>query len=62
MISIFDYGFPETEELFKKNKVELISLSDYHSLIKKALEMGYVKEDQMEILLDWRKAPSTWGK
>lgn len=61
MVSIFDYGFPETEELFKKNKVELVSLSDYYTLIRKALELGFVKEDQMEILMEWRKNPANWG-
>jgi len=62
MVSIFDYGFPETEALFKKHKVELISLSDYHFLIKKALELGYIKPDQMEVVLEWRKNPAEWGR
>lgn len=62
MVSIFDYGFPEKEELFKKHKVELYSLSDYHSLVKKAIEMQYIKEDQMEVLLQWRNDPANWQK
>lgn len=61
MVSIFDYGFPATEEIFKKAKVELVSLSNYSYLIQAALELGYVQESQMDILKQWRENPSEWG-
>lgn len=60
MISIFDYDFPQKTELFKKNKVELVSLSDYTTLVKKAVEMEYIKENQLDILMNWRNDPSNW--
>lgn len=61
MVSIFDYGFSATEEIFKKAKVELISLSNYSYLIQAALELGYVEESHMDILKQWRENPAEWG-
>ncbi len=61
MISIFDYGFSNTEDIFKTAKVDLISLSNYSFLIQKALELGYVEESHMDILKEWRENPAEWG-
>lgn len=60
MVAIFNYGFAETDVLFKTQKVNLITLSDYDHLIKKALEMEYIKEDQLDTLREWRQNPSLW--
>lgn len=61
MISIFDYDFPQKSELFKKNKVELVSLSDYTTLVKKAADMEYIKEHQLDVLMNWRNDPANWN-
>lgn len=62
MLSIFDYGFKQTEVLFQKNKVDLVSLCDYNQLIKKAVELNYVNDSHMETLMNWRANPAKWGK
>ncbi|MBW7942513.1 MAG: orotate phosphoribosyltransferase [Candidatus Kuenenia stuttgartiensis] len=62
MVSIFDYGFEDTHQLFEKHKVKLISLCDYSHLIQKALEMDYIKEQDLDLLRQWRNNPSNWGK
>lgn len=62
MAAIFNYGFEETEHLFKAHKVELVTLCDYSHLIRKALELEYIKQEQMDVLLQWRKDPANWGK
>lgn len=62
MLSIFDYGFKQTETLFLKNKVDLVSLCDYDQLIKKAIELNYVNNSHMETLMNWRMNPAKWGK
>lgn len=62
MAAIFNYGFEETEHLFKAHKVELVTLCDYAHLIRKALELEYIKQEQMDVLLQWRKYPANWGK
>ncbi len=61
MIAIFTYGFPVADEAFKQAGCTLRTLSNYNALISLAKETGYVKEDQTETLLEWRKSPETWG-
>jgi orotate phosphoribosyltransferase len=60
MVSIFTYGFPVAEEAFRKAGVQLVALSDYHTLIEMAVETGYISRSDVEILEQWRKEPSAW--
>jgi orotate phosphoribosyltransferase len=62
MLAIFTYNFPVATESFRKAGVELTTLSNYQTLIELALEMGEIKQDELENLQNWRKNPSTWGK
>lgn len=62
MVAIFTYGFPVSENAFKEHKVELTTLSNYNVMIETAVATGYVKEEQVETLKEWRKSPDTWGK
>ena len=61
MISIFNYGFDLSRQNFENAQCPLISLCDYTELINQALESGYIKEDDVEILQQWRNAPELWG-
>ncbi len=60
MLAIFTYGFDVATDNFEKNDVELHTLSDYSHLIDQASRTGYIKENQMVTLMDWRKSPSQW--
>ena len=60
MVSIFTYGFKVAAENFRTAKVKFYSLSDYDALIRKALELGYVTEDQIVLLKSWRTDPASW--
>jgi len=60
MVSIFTYGFPVATQNFEKAGVPYVSLTNYGTLIELAVEKGIVSPDQQEILMDWRKDPSTW--
>ncbi len=62
MLAIFTYGFPVAEEAFKEANCTLNTLSNYNSLIALAQEIGYVKPEQLDTLLAWRKSPETWGQ
>lgn len=61
MISIFNYGFELSKQNFENAQCPLISLCDYTELINQALESGYIKENDVEILQQWRMAPELWG-
>ncbi|GAB4507162.1 MAG: orotate phosphoribosyltransferase [Allomuricauda sp.] len=60
MIAIFTYGFPVSTENFEKEGVELHTLSDYENLIEQASDTQYIKENQLQTLLEWRSNPQQW--
>lgn len=60
MIAIFTYGFPVSTENFEKEGVELHTLSDYENLIEQASDTHYIKENQLQTLLEWRSNPQQW--
>lgn len=62
MVSIFTYGLPIAEENFKKEQVKLFSLADYDSLIQKAVEGEYIKDNEIKSLMKWRLNPVEWEK
>jgi orotate phosphoribosyltransferase len=62
MCAIFTYGFPVAEKSFTDANVKLITLSNYNKLVQIAIETGYVKANQLEVLNKWREAPEKWGR
>ena len=62
MVAIFSYKFPTAEENFKKANVELHTLSDYNQLLAQATETGYISNEDLKLLQEWRENPSQWKK
>jgi orotate phosphoribosyltransferase len=60
MVAIFSYGFQIAEDNFRNAGAELVTLTDYHTLIQVALESNEIKQDQVEMLQQWRMDPSNW--
>ncbi len=60
MVSIFNYGFTIAEEAFAAANVTFTSLSNYQTLIGIAVEKQLVSAETEELLMQWRKSPSTW--
>ena len=58
MTAIFTYGFPVAEQNFRQAGVKLDTLSNYDTLVQLALEQGYIKEEELDFLREWRKDPS----
>lgn len=61
-IAITTYEFEKTINAFKEAKCNLITLTDFTTLINKAAEMGYIEETEKNIVLEWNKNASEWGK
>ena len=61
MVASFTYGFPVSVKAFKDANVKLVTLTDYESVVDQALETGYIKESDVEVLHDWRKDPAHWN-
>lgn len=62
MLSVFDYDFNIKSENFKKAKCELISLTSYEHVLKAALELDYIQENELNVLKEWKENPDTWMK
>lgn len=60
MIAAFTYGFEQAKKAFKDAGVELTTLTNYNAVLQVALNIGYIVEDDVEILDEWRKDPAHW--
>ncbi len=60
MLAIFTYGFDTAEKNFEEKELNLNTLSNYEYLIEQASDTGYIKEDQLNTLKEWRTDPSKW--
>jgi orotate phosphoribosyltransferase len=60
MVSIFTYEFPVAIEKFAASNLKYYPLTNYSSLLRLAMEKGLVKQEQQEILLNWRNDPAGW--
>lgn len=60
MVAAFTYGFPVAEKAFKDAKVPLVTLTTYEAVLEIAIQTGYIVEDDVETLDEWRKDPEHW--
>ena len=60
MVAIFTYGFDVADKNFQKEDIQLHTLSNYENLIDQASDTNYIKEEQMNTLMEWKKNPSIW--
>ncbi len=61
MAAIFTYGFDVAAENFKNANIQLVTLSNYPTLLKAAVEKNYISQEEVATLSDWSKDPSVWG-
>jgi len=61
MAAIFTYGFDVAAENFKNADIQLVTLSNYPTLLKAAVEKNYISQEEVATLSDWSKDPSVWG-
>ncbi|MBM3176867.1 MAG: orotate phosphoribosyltransferase [Bacteroidetes bacterium] len=60
MAAIFTYGFPTAENNFNDAKIPLVCLSDFKHLLDQAVKSGYMKQEQLELVGQWRENPAEW--
>lgn len=60
MAAIFTYGFPVAVNAFKEAGVNLITLSNYNTMLDAALESKFIRAEDLETLKEWRKDPANW--
>ncbi|MFN5371614.1 MAG: orotate phosphoribosyltransferase [Bacteroidia bacterium] len=61
LVSIFDYGFDTARSVFEKEKCPFFSLSNYDTLLERALANKYVSKSDEDLLRSWKNNPEAWG-
>lgn len=61
MVAIFTYEFKKASDSFTEEKCVLNTLSNYSVMIDTAVKTGYIGQEEVETLKNWRVNPSTWG-
>lgn len=62
MVASYTYGFPVAEQAFTEANVKLVTLTDYEHVVAEALETGYIAQEDVELLHEWRKDPAHWNQ
>jgi len=60
--TIFTYNFDTASSRLQEVGVPVYALTDYTTLIDVALQGGYIKNEDLQLLADWRSHPDTWPK
>ena len=62
MAAIFTYDLPIAKKNFEKENCQLLTLSNYDNLVRKAVESNYISDSDIHKLVKWRENPQKWGK
>ena len=62
MVASYTYGFDVAKKAFEEANVELITLTNYEAVLEVAQETGYITEDELPMLDEWRKDPAHWNQ
>ncbi|MCQ2132158.1 MAG: orotate phosphoribosyltransferase [Bacteroidaceae bacterium] len=60
MVASYTYGFPVAEQAFSEAGVRLITLTNYEAVLEVAKQIGYITEEQIPTLNEWRRDPANW--
>ena len=61
MVAAYTYGFDVAAKAFKDANVELVTLTNYEAVVSEAVRIGYIDEDDVDLLNEWRKDPAHWN-
>lgn len=60
MAAFFTYGFELAEKNFSEAGCRLVTLCDYEQLLSEARESGFIDEENLDTLRQWRLNPQNW--
>ncbi len=61
MVSIFNYGFEVANKAFAEKNCNYVSLTNYATMIRLAIQKGIVAAEMEEVLMKWSADPANWG-
>ena len=57
---IVDYQMPAAREVISSKQLDLISLTNFDSILESSLERGFISEKEGKLLIDWQRDPANW--
>lgn len=61
MMAIFTYGMHSSVEAFRDAACELTTLTDFETLLAKAIDENYINEQEQASLIEWKQNPKAWS-
>jgi orotate phosphoribosyltransferase len=61
-VAIFTYEMEKAKNAFANAECNLITLSNFSTLVGVAADEGYIRPEEKEKVLEWSKDPAGWGK
>ena len=61
-MAIFTYGFESAVSNFNNAECAYTTLTDYTTLLEKALASNYIEKKQLTLLREWKMNPENWQK
>ena len=61
LVSIFNYGFPETAVKFASANCPYLSLCEFNTLAEQAASINYISEQAKADIAEWSKNPQAWS-
>jgi orotate phosphoribosyltransferase len=61
LVSIFNYGFPETAVKFAAANCPYLSLCEFNTLAEQAASINYISEQAKVDIAEWSKNPQAWS-
>lgn len=61
-MAIFTYELAKSIENFENQNVTVIPLTNFSTIVSVAVDNGYLKPDEKELVLAWKEDPESWGK
>jgi orotate phosphoribosyltransferase len=62
VVTIFDYGFSTTRKKLEKIDVTLTPLTNIETVLRHAIAMGLIDDEQKQIIQQWQLNPANWEK
>lgn len=62
IFAIVTWEIPRAVDAFQKAGIRLSTLTDYTNIIGLAAEEGYVPEDKLDAVLEFKEDPQAWGE
>ena len=62
VMSVFTYGFNESEQAMSAADVQLLALTDYPTLVAEAQVLGLIKPEEADLLTQFYQDPRSFGQ